>query len=266
MQTLHDYSVKLAAAIGVRGLINIQYVIKDGEVLVIEANPRASRTVPYLSKAIGHPLAKYAALIAAGKSLTELGFTETPQPAFYSAKEVVLPFLKFKNVLPVLGPEMRSTGESMGIDPDPYMAYAKALLGANVKLPSSGKALVLGDGLDEVKAELGTLEFTVTTESTSEEPEYDLLIDTLHTPELRRALEAGLPYVTTTDAARWLVKALRALKERPLTVHALQDLTVPGFSANAALTYPDEHRRPRLHVVGREPFARLKAEADTFRR
>ncbi len=230
MQTLHDYSVKLAQAIGVRGLINIQYVIKDGEVLVIEANPRASRTVPYLSKAIGHPLAKYAALIAAGKSLTELGFTETPQPAFYSAKEVVLPFLKFKNVLPVLGPEMRSTGESMGIDPDPYMAYAKALLGANVKLPSSGKALVLGDGLDEVKAELRTLEFTVTTESTSEEPEYDLLIDTLHTPELRRALEAGLPYVTTTDAARWLVKALRALKERPLTVHALQDLTVPGLA------------------------------------
>ena len=223
LETLHDYSVKLAQAIGVRGLINIQYVIKDGQVLVIEANPRASRTVPYLSKAIGHPLAKYAALIAAGRTLAELGFTETPKPEVYSAKEVVLPFLKFKNVLPVLGPEMRSTGESMGIDPDPYMAYAKALLGANVKLPSSGIAVVLGDGLDAVKAELGALEFTVTTESTSEEPEYDLLIDTLHTPELRRALEAGLPYVTTLDAARWLVKALRALRE-PLTVHALQDL------------------------------------------
>ena len=181
--------------------------------MVIEANPRASRTVPYLSKAIGHPLAKYAALIAAGKTLAELGFTETPQPEFYSVKEVVLPFLKFKNVLPVLGPEMRSTGESMGIDPDPYLAYAKALSGANVKLPVSGTVLVLGNGLDEVKAELEAL-FTVITESSTEEPDYDLLIDTDHTPELRRALESGVPYVTTHDAACWLVKALRALREK----------------------------------------------------
>ena len=224
--TIHDYSVRLAQAIGVRGLINIQYVVKDGKVMVIEANPRASRTVPYLSKAIGHPLAKYAALIAAGKTLTELGFTETPTPAFYSVKEVVLPFLKFKNVLPVLGPEMRSTGESMGIDPDPYLAYAKALSGANVKLPESGTALVLGDGLDEIKAELSALGFTVTTETTSEEPDYTLLIDTDHTPELRKGLESGVPYVTTHDAAHWLVKALRALREKPLTVHALQDLAL----------------------------------------
>ncbi len=228
IETLHDYSVRLAQAIGVRGLINIQYVIKDGVVMVIEANPRASRTVPYLSKAIGHPLAKYAALIAAGKTLTELGFTETPQPTFYSVKEVVLPFLKFKNVLPVLGPEMRSTGESMGIDPDPYLAYAKALLGANVVLPEAGTALVLGEALDDVKAELTALGFSVSTESTTEEPGYALLIDTDHTPELRRALESGVPYVTTADAARWLVKALGALKENPLTVHALQDLVVAG--------------------------------------
>ncbi len=232
VRTLHTYSVKLAQAIGVRGLINIQYVIKDGVVLVIEANPRASRTVPYLSKAIGHPLAKYAALIAAGKTLTELSFTETPKPKFYSAKEVVLPFLKFKNVLPVLGPEMRSTGESMGVDPDPYMAYAKALLGANVKLPEDGTALVLGDGLEDVKAGLSALGFTVSSGIPDGEPDYGvplgyaLLIDTAHTPELRRALEAGIPYVTTHDAARWLVKALGALREKPLTVHALQDLAI----------------------------------------
>ncbi len=227
IRTLHDYSVRLAEAIGVRGLINIQYVIKDETVLVIEANPRASRTVPYLSKAIGHPLAKYAALIAAGKTLAEIGLTETPQPEFYSAKEVVLPFLKFKNVLPVLGPEMRSTGESMGIDADPYLAYAKALLGANVKLPDSGTALVLGEGLDDVKADLGALGFTVRDEADS--TEYALLIDALHTPELRRALEAGVPYVTTADAARWLVRALGALQEKPLSVRALQSLAVqPG--------------------------------------
>ncbi len=225
IRTLHDYSVRLAEAIGVRGLINIQYVIKDETVMVIEANPRASRTVPYLSKAIGHPLAKYAALIAAGRTLADLGFTETPQPEFYSAKEVVLPFLKFKGVAPVLGPEMRSTGESMGIDPDPYLAYAKALLGANVRLPSSGTALVLGEGLGDVKADLEALGFTVQTENTAG-LEYALLIDTRHTPELRRALEAGVPYVTTADAARWLVKALGALGEKPLSVHALQSLAL----------------------------------------
>ena len=114
----------------------------------------------------------------------------------------------------------------MGVDPDPYLAYAKALLGANVKLPESGTALILGDGLDEIKAELSALGFTVTTATTSEEPEYALLIDTDHTPELRGALESGVPYVTTHDAARWLVKALRALREKPLTVHALQDLAL----------------------------------------
>ena len=231
IQTLHEYSVKLADDIGVRGLINIQYVIKDDTVLVIEANPRASRTVPYLSKAIGHPLAKYAALIAAGRTLAELGFTETPVPPVYSAKEVVLPFLKFKNVLPILGPEMRSTGESMGIDADPYLAYAKALLGANVKLPESGGvALVIGEGLEDIKAGLAEGGFAVTTATNPDEtddetsPEYDLLIDTAHTLELRRALEAGLPYVTTHDAARWLVKALAALREKPLKVNAVQNL------------------------------------------
>lgn len=230
IKTLHDYSVKLASAIGVRGLINIQYVIKDDTVLVIEANPRASRTVPYLSKAIGHPLAKYAALIAAGRTLAEIGFTETPQPAFYSAKEVVLPFLKFRGVLPILGPEMRSTGESMGIDVDPYLAYAKALLGANVKLPQPGVTLVLGEGLEDVKTGLAELGFSIVTETSAGKPDdemspgYALLIDTDHTPELRRALEAGLPYVTTADAARWWVKALGALKEKPLEVNALQDL------------------------------------------
>src|SRR5690606_11336177 len=105
LAAITQHTEKLALAIGVRGLINVQYVYLDGVVYVIEANPRASRTIPYLSKAIGHPLAKYAALIAAGKSLTEIGFTSTPKPVFYSVKEAVLPFLKFSGVAPVLGPE-----------------------------------------------------------------------------------------------------------------------------------------------------------------
>lgn len=223
--TLHDYSTRLARAIGVRGLINLQFVVKGGEVLVIEANPRASRTVPYLSKAIGHPLAKYAALIAAGKTLAEIGFTETPTPSVYSVKEAVLPFLKFAGVTPVLGPEMRSTGESMGIDPDPYMAYYKALLGANVRLPTSGTVALIGEGLEVVGAELCELGFSVTkAPEGAGEPAYALLIATTATPELRRALEAGVPIVTTPEAARWTVRALRAAQRGTLEVRPLQEL------------------------------------------
>ncbi|MDQ3396611.1 MAG: carbamoyl-phosphate synthase large subunit [Deinococcota bacterium] len=222
--TITDYSLRLAKALGVRGLINIQYVIKGGEVLVIEANPRASRTVPYLSKAIGHPLAKYAALITAGQTLQELGFTDTPRPAFYSVKEVVLPFFKFKDVLPILGPEMRSTGESMGIDKDPYLAYYKALLGANMKLPREGSVLLTGENVQGLADNFTALGYTVLLEALSSDPRYDLLIDTTGSLELRHALENGTPYVTTLEAARWLVKALEAAKHQALSVTALQSL------------------------------------------
>jgi carbamoyl-phosphate synthase large subunit len=225
--SIRDYSVRLADAIGVRGLINIQYVIKQGEVFVIEANPRASRTIPYLSKAIGHPLAKYAALIAAGRTLKELGFTETPVPRLYSVKEVVLPFLKFRNILPVLGPEMRSTGESMGISHDPALAYLKAELGAGVALPSGGRVRLIGDDLDALAGGLEAMGFDVVRGAQPGdpmgEPDYALLVDLAHTAELRRALENGVPYATTAQAASWMVDAMRAAKDGTLEVRALQD-------------------------------------------
>jgi carbamoyl-phosphate synthase large subunit len=97
--------------------MNVQYAIRDTDVFLLEVNPRASRTVPFVSKAIGVPLAKLAARVMAGKKLRELGFTEDPVPPYFSAKEVVLPFIKFPGVDILLGPEMRSTGEVMGIDP-----------------------------------------------------------------------------------------------------------------------------------------------------
>jgi carbamoyl-phosphate synthase large subunit len=225
--SIRDYSVRLADAIGVRGLINIQYVIKQGEVFVIEANPRASRTIPYLSKAIGHPLAKYAALIAAGRTLNELGFTETPVPRLYSVKEVVLPFLKFRNILPVLGPEMRSTGESMGISHDPALAYLKAELAAGVALPSGGRVRLIGDDLDALAGGLEAMGFDVVRGAQPGdpmgEPDYALLVDLAHTAELRRALENGVPYATTAQAASWMVDAMRAAKDGTLEVRALQD-------------------------------------------
>ena len=230
LAAMSDYTVRLALELGVRGLFNVQYVYQGGVVYVIEANPRASRTIPYLSKAIGHPLAKYAALIAAGKTLSEIGFTATPAPAFYSVKEAVLPFLKFSGVTPVLGPEMRSTGESMGVDRDPHLAFYRAALSAGAALPESGRVLALGaEGVlaDELQV-LERLGFTVLTEPDG--AGYDLLIDVTQTRELRRALESGVPYVSTVEAARWTVAAMRAAAAArargSLGVTALQDLHV----------------------------------------
>jgi carbamoyl-phosphate synthase large subunit len=133
---------KLALAIGVRGLMNVQYAVKDGRVFVIEVNPRASRTVPFVSKAIGVPLAKLAALVMAGRSLASLGFTEEIVPRHYSVKEAVFPFVKFPGVDVLLGPEMKSTGEVMGIDSDFGRAFAKAQIQAGNSLPTEGTVLV----------------------------------------------------------------------------------------------------------------------------
>ncbi|KAA6426944.1 MAG: carbamoyl-phosphate synthase large chain-like [Trebouxia sp. A1-2] len=115
---------------------------KDGNVFIIEANPRASRTVPFVAKAIGHPIAKYASLLMSGKTLAELKFTEEPKLNHVAVKEAVLPFDKFPGADTLLGPEMRSTGEVMGIDSDFSKAYAKAALAAGQKLPASGNVFV----------------------------------------------------------------------------------------------------------------------------
>ena len=111
MQTMREHTVALARALGVVGLINVQYAIKDGVVYVLEVNPRASRTIPFVSKAIGVPLASLAARVMLGETLDEIGFTEEIIPPYVSVKEAVFPFTKFPGTDPVLGPEMRSTGE-----------------------------------------------------------------------------------------------------------------------------------------------------------
>lgn len=138
VRSTHD----LALSLGVMGLMNVQYAVKGGEVFVIEVNPRASRTVPFVSKAIGRPLAKLAALVMAGKTLAELEFTEEIVPAHYSVKEAVFPFVKFPGVDTLLGPEMKSTGEVMGIDSDFGRAFAKSQIEAGNSLPSEGTVLV----------------------------------------------------------------------------------------------------------------------------
>jgi carbamoyl-phosphate synthase large subunit len=142
VERLKDQSRSLAKALRVRGLMNVQYAIKDGEIYVIEVNPRASRTVPFVSKAQGQPFAKIAAKVMAGKSLKELGVTEPTPPKHVSVKEVVFPFSKFPGVDVILGPEMRSTGEVMGIDATFEMAFAKAQLAAGQMLPTTGRVFI----------------------------------------------------------------------------------------------------------------------------
>jgi carbamoyl-phosphate synthase large subunit len=133
---------QLAREIGVLGLMNVQYAVKDEQIYVIEVNPRASRTVPFVSKAIGRPLAKLAALVMSGRSLESLGFTKEIVPSHFSVKEAVFPFVKFSGVDVLLGPEMKSTGEVMGIDSDFGRAFAKAQIQAGNSLPLEGAVLV----------------------------------------------------------------------------------------------------------------------------
>ncbi|XP_002526339.2 carbamoyl-phosphate synthase large chain, chloroplastic [Ricinus communis] len=143
LDTIRSWTMKLAKSLKVCGLMNCQYAITlAGEVFLLEANPRASRTVPFVSKAIGHPLAKYASLVMSGISLNELGFTKEVIPAHVAVKEVVLPFNKFPGCDVMLGPEMRSTGEGMGIDFALPIAYAKGQIATGQKLPLSGTAFI----------------------------------------------------------------------------------------------------------------------------
>ncbi len=212
---------RLALELGVKGLMNVQWAVKDGVAYILEANPRASRTVPFVSKAVNHPLAKSAARIAVGHTLDQIGLTETPVPAMYSVKEVHLPFLKFKGVAPILGPEMKSTGESMGIDADPYLAFYRAQLGAKNYLPLTGTALLLGDGLDDVAATLSAAGLTVTRQQNGDALP-DLLIDVTGSPLLRTALERGVPIVSTLEGAQWTAKAIQAAAGAKLGVKGLQ--------------------------------------------
>ena len=142
VEEIKSQTKKLALSLDVRGLVNIQFAVKDGQVYIIEVNPRASRTVPFVSKAIGVQLAKIGTKVMTGKSLEELGYTEEIVPEHYCVKESVFPFVKFPEVDTILGPEMKSTGEVMGIAPDLDQAFAKSQIAAGNSLPSGGMAFI----------------------------------------------------------------------------------------------------------------------------
>jgi len=141
-QELIEQSVKLAKALHVVGLMNVQYAIQNNVVYLLEVNPRASRTIPFVSKSIGIPLAKIAAKVMVGKSLADQGYVNRRVPEYFSVKEAVFPFIKFPGADPILGPEMKSTGEVMGVGRSFGEAYAKAQLASGVNLPRQGNALL----------------------------------------------------------------------------------------------------------------------------
>jgi carbamoyl-phosphate synthase large subunit len=142
IETIRDYTHAMARELKVIGLINVQYAVKGENVYVLEVNPRASRTVPFVSKAIGFPLAKLAAKVMAGKTLKELGFTKEIWPKYWAVKESVFPFNRFHGQDILLSPEMRSTGEVMGLDADLGIAYAKSQMAAGGPLPLKGRVFI----------------------------------------------------------------------------------------------------------------------------
>ncbi|MGH7678391.1 MAG: carbamoyl-phosphate synthase large subunit [Gemmatimonadaceae bacterium] len=176
MDTMRAQTVALAKALGVVGLINVQYAIKDGKVYVLEVNPRASRTIPFVSKAIGAPLASLAARVMLGETLSEVGFTEEIVPTYVSVKEAVFPFNKFPGTDPILGPEMKSTGEVMGIADSFGWSFAKAQLAAQNGLPLEGTILITVNDPDKPTV----------------------------TPIARRFQELGFKLLATTGTARYL--------------------------------------------------------------
>jgi carbamoyl-phosphate synthase large subunit len=151
VQEMKRQTVLLAKELDVRGLINIQFAIKDDDIYILEVNPRASRTVPFVSKTIGVPLAKHAAKIQTGMTLSELKFTEEKNVKYVAVKEAVFPFIKFPGVDTLLGPEMLSTGEVMGISDNFAMAYAKSQMASGNTLPVSGRVFISVKDSDKAK-------------------------------------------------------------------------------------------------------------------
>ena len=254
---------KLALGLKVVGLMNVQFAVKENEIYVLEVNPRASRTVPFVSKAIGHPLAAIAAKVMAGESLRPF---RNNKSSYFSVKEAVLPFNKFPGTDTLLGPEMRSTGEVMGVSNSFELAYMKAQLGAGVRLPKEGTVFISVKEKDKRKliletaqiltnlgfkivATSGTLDFLKLSEIKAylvkkvyegrpniidllKDDKINLVINTteglqsiLDSREIRTvSLTRDLPYYTTSAGALAAVKSMRALAKTEFSVVSLQEI------------------------------------------
>ena len=264
LNTIREYSTKLALELDVKGLMNIQYAVKLDEemVYIIEANPRASRTVPFVSKAIGVPLAKVATWIMTGAKLKDLNLTKEIKIDHVAVKESVFPFLKLPESDTVLGPEMKSTGESIGVDENFGMAFYKSQLAAGMDLPKEGKIFISVKEQDKKKIrpiaeKAANLGFELAATSGTADAakgvdiekikkvsqgspnirdailnkEIDLIINTSEGKQsaqdgyiIRRlAIELGIPYVTTLSGARAALNAIEAVQNNEITVKSLNE-------------------------------------------
>ncbi|MCP1714584.1 carbamoyl-phosphate synthase large subunit [Methanocalculus alkaliphilus] len=261
IQTVREYTRRLAVGLGVVGMINIQYAIQDGTVYVLEANPRASRTVPFVSKATGIPLAKIAARIMLGETIKDIGYIER-DIHHVAVKEVLLPFNKLPGVDAILGPEMKSTGEVMGIDYDFGRAFYKASLAADNTLPLQGRVFIsVNDDQKEVSVPIarklhdlglelygtaGTVQFlsqagikvhlvrkvqegSPNVIDMMRKGEIQLIINTPsgknsrhdHYQIMRIAVDYSIPYITTISAAHAAAMAIEAYKKNETTIEPL---------------------------------------------
>ena len=264
LNTIREYSTKLALELDVKGLMNIQYAVKLDEemVYIIEAKPRASRTVPFVSKAIGVPLAKVATWIMTGAKLKDFNLTKEIKIDHVAVKESVFPFLKLPESDTVLGPEMKSTGESIGVDENFGMAFYKSQLAAGMDLPKEGKIFISVKEQDKKKIrpiaeKAANLGFELAATSGTADAakgvdiekikkvsqgspnirdailnkEIDLIINTSEGKQsaqdgyiIRRlAIELGIPYVTTLSGARAALNAIEAVQNNEITVKSLNE-------------------------------------------
>ena len=264
LNTIREYSTKLALELDVKGLMNIQYAVKLDEemVYIIEANPRASRTVPFVSKAIGVPLAKVATWIMTGAKLKDFNLTKEIKIDHVAVKESVFPFLKLPESDTVLGPEMKSTGETIGVDENFGMAFYKSQLAAGMDLPKEGKIFISVKEQDKKKIrpiaeKAANLGFELAATSGTADAakgvdiekikkvsqgspnirdailnkEIDLIINTSEGKQsaqdgyiIRRlAIELGIPYVTTLSGARAALNAIEAVQNNEITVKSLNE-------------------------------------------
>ncbi|RKF15593.1 carbamoyl-phosphate synthase large subunit [Alginatibacterium sediminis] len=242
----------LALELGVIGLMNTQFAVKGGEIYLIEVNPRAARTVPFVSKATGVPIAKIAARVMAGRSLAEQGFTKEVIPPFYSVKEVVLPFNKFPGVDPILGPEMRSTGEVMGVGETFAEAYAKAELGIGNETSRGGRVLLSVRNSDKKRvAELAKnlLELGYDLDAThgtavalGEAGIYPRLVNKVHEgrPHLVDRLKNGeYSYVINTTEGRVAIEDSRQIRRAALQNKVNYTTTLNGAFATCQADQAD---------------------------
>ena len=263
LKTIKEYTTRLALELKVVGLMNIQYAVKTDKVYILEANPRASRTVPFVSKAVGVPLAKIAAKLMVGYKLKDLGLRDEIKIKHVAVKESIFPFIKLPAADSILGPEMKSTGESMGIDENFGVSYYKAQLSAGMDLPKNGKLFISvrdsdKNNIRDIVEKAESLGFElVATKGTAEavnkhfnigtirkvsqgspnirdaviNGDIDLIINTPSGKQSaddgyyirRMAVELGIPYVTTLAGARAVLNAIEHVKEGEIGVKSLNE-------------------------------------------